>query len=695
LPTFFQANAANTDPNFRTDILMQNLGTAALFLGMLYLIVVFLVWRGVKRVFRETRTWDTLKIFCLALLIAPILRASGFIIHFMIHKVKSWEDKAPGADLVEDLIMNSLYIGPTVTYQFTYMMLICLWIEITLFSRDQFLIQHERYNCVWKCVWGTVTMLIVSALIFIFFWASSSGDNNLITGLYKSLWIMTFVTPCLAFMVWILLMIRFAGFPYLNDVWKQQGTRMFYVVCVWTGGQLIAGIMLTIWTYVQGPWMHSDSYVWFSLSVALTLVISEIIPLLYTADWQRMGFLLMAFINWRDLWLRDERHGLAHDPRLMDDPLRSTHPYSLTVVSPSVNTPKQHGSPNGDHSSTALLSTSSPISDGHSAHSTHRLSREQFRSTKLIKHHGKNGNVDFSALRIDHTLKIPPYIYGSSNALYSTHKVSLDCNVERTSNVNGKGKIADLHVVGLGDIDFCLKIFECDAIDSNTMLQGVCDNLMKLKKLDHDHLAIMYAVNLKLEKHSGLKRIEILTPWYSGGSLYDIILMSPKDTPFAMHVIKRMMLQIANFMDWLHSICKMAHGHLKSRNILFDDEMNVCVTDIGLIGLKKTMTVLCPECCFDGYWMDRDYFEGKAIGKECDVWAFGFILYELVAKQQPFEEEQIGYIKRCIVNNSDLPQMPDHCDSFLKDLVAQCWNPDRSKRPTFRNIVDQIQTQMS
>ena len=77
--------------------------------------------------------------------------------------------------------------------------------------------------------------------------------------------------------------------------------------------------------------MHVNDYIWFSLSVALTLLFSEIIPLIYTSDWQRMGYLLMAFMNWRDLWLRDERRGLAHDPRLIDDPVRKSgdgHPNS-------------------------------------------------------------------------------------------------------------------------------------------------------------------------------------------------------------------------------------------------------------------------------------------------------------------------------------------------------------------------------
>ena len=371
--------------------------------------------------------------------------------------------------------------------------------------------------------------------------------------------------------------------------------------------------------------------------------------------------------------------------------------------SPSINTPSYNNGADGDNLSTALLSSTSVFSDSNGHHHGHKgsstLSREEFNSNKMIQQNGKKGTINFRALRIDKSLDIPTYVYGpngSANALYSTHRASVQCDRREQINAENSGNIADLHAIDLDELEFCLKIFELDAIDSTSMLQGVYENLMKIKKLDHDNLAIIYAVNLNVDKHSGTKRVEILSPWYSGGSLYDVILMSPKDTPFAMHVIKRMVLQIALFMDWLHSKCQIVHGHLKSRNILFDTEFNVCVTDIGLSGLKNTMTILCPECCFDGYWMDREYFQGKSLKKKSDVWAFGFILYELVAKRQPFEGVQdINYIKKCIVNNSDMPQMPRHCDPFLSDLVKQCWNTQRSDRPTFRQIVDQIQTQMS
>ena len=219
---------------------------------MMYVIVVLLVWRGVKRVFRETQRWNTLKIFCLALLLVPMLRAATFIVHFLIYEGGVLGKKIKDDEFVKDVIMNSLYMIPTFIFMFTYMVLICIWIEITMFSRDQYLIQHDRYNRLWKCIWGIVISLIMSALIFVFIWTSYTENLDFLTGLYVSLWIMTFVIPVVAFCIWCLLVIRFAGFPYLNDVWKQQTVRMFRLVLVWTIGQLISGVMSAIWSEDEG-----------------------------------------------------------------------------------------------------------------------------------------------------------------------------------------------------------------------------------------------------------------------------------------------------------------------------------------------------------------------------------------------------------------------------------------------------------
>merc|ERR1712129_299595 len=125
---------------------------------------------------------------------------------------------------------------------------------------------------------------------------------------------------------------------------------------------------------------------------------------------------------------------------------------------------------------------------------------------------------------------------------------------------------------------------------------------------------------------------------------------------------------------------------------------NGCVTDGGLTPLKKTMTFLLPNCHFDGYWCDGAYFEGKALDASCDVWAFGFILFELVTKQTPFAEcSELSVIRKRILSGdeAEMPQLPPHCSTFLKGLVSKCWQPKREDRPSFAQIVQMIQNGMS
>ena len=76
------------------------------------------------------------------------------------------------------------------------------------------------------------------------------------------------------------------------------------------------------------------------------------------------------------------------------------------------------------------------------------------------------------------------------------------------------------------------------------------------------------------------------------------------------------------------------------------------------------------------------------------VW---FYLYELITKKQPFAEadNDINYIKKCITNNEDMPELPTHCSPFLAKLVKECWEPERENRPTFHQIIEMIRTQMS
>ncbi|ETO25435.1 hypothetical protein RFI_11703 [Reticulomyxa filosa] len=222
------------------------------------------------------------------------------------------------------------------------------------------------------------------------------------------------------------------------------------------------------------------------------------------------------------------------------------------------------------------------------------------------------------------------------------------------------------------NIEVCVKSYGFETAVPRSALEHIVQDIISRHRTYHKHLACLYAVRLVDRSAEKLGQqgyaIETLCKWYSKGSLYDIIVASPKHIPFAHKVIVRIALQLAQVLQYIHYHLGTCHGFLKSKNILFDDVMNVKLTDFGLIGLKQTMQVFMPKADFDGYWCDPAYFsDGLPLTPECDIWAYGFILYQLVTKKIPFAESTFEETKKAIVD-LQLPAIPVACPAFLRDV---------------------------
>ena len=78
--------------------------------------------------------------------------------------------------------------------------------------------------------------------------------------------------------------------------------------------------------------------------------------------------------------------------------------------------------------------------------------------------------------------------------------------------------------------------------------------------------------------------------------------------------------------------------------------------------------------------------------KLVDVYSFAMIIFELVTLQLPFndwEEPQIAVG----VPNGERPDIPPNCDSFIKQLILDCWQGEPTKRPDFRQILERLKSQ--
>jgi serine/threonine protein kinase len=89
---------------------------------------------------------------------------------------------------------------------------------------------------------------------------------------------------------------------------------------------------------------------------------------------------------------------------------------------------------------------------------------------------------------------------------------------------------------------------------------------------------------------------------------------------------------------------------------------------------------LAPECYDDQYsW-------------ESDVFSFGLILYELVTREPAFPKHlnQLAIVKLLIIDDKR-PTIPAFVLPAVKKLICQCWKRKVSRRPTFDQILDQLE----
>jgi hypothetical protein len=85
-----------------------------------------------------------------------------------------------------------------------------------------------------------------------------------------------------------------------------------------------------------------------------------------------------------------------------------------------------------------------------------------------------------------------------------------------------------------------------------------------------------------------------------------------------------------------------------------------------------------PEC-FDGTFRCAS-----------DVFAFGVILFELLARRPAFPEGLHPYQLAFRVIEGDRPEIPDSVAPPARALIADCWAQDPDERPMFEEIADRL-----
>ncbi|XP_035210323.1 serine/threonine-protein kinase A-Raf-like [Stegodyphus dumicola] len=194
-------------------------------------------------------------------------------------------------------------------------------------------------------------------------------------------------------------------------------------------------------------------------------------------------------------------------------------------------------------------------------------------------------------------------------------------------------------------------------------------------------------------------QLTIVTQWCEGSTLYKHLHVH--EHKFEMLELIDIARQTAQGMDYLHAK-NIIHRDLKSNNIfLHEDLTTVKIGDFGLATVKTRWSGSQQFHQPTGsiLWMAPEVIRMKDLNPysfQSDVYAFGIVLYELVAGQLPYShinnKDQILFMVGHGYLIPDLRNTRSDTPKALNRLIEDCIKFSRDERPLFRQILASLES---
>lgn len=147
--------------------------------------------------------------------------------------------------------------------------------------------------------------------------------------------------------------------------------------------------------------------------------------------------------------------------------------------------------------------------------------------------------------------------------------------------------------------------------------------------------------------------------------------------------------QVARGMRYLHAL-GMIHRDLKCANLLIDRHtQTVRICDFGLS--RFVNNTVMTACAGTPKWEAPECLDSTVYTTAADVYSFGMTLWEMATAEEPFPAvSNIFELKKLVCDKKKRPTLPAGLHPLLRELIRACWSATPKKRPTFAQIVQQL-----
>ncbi|TVU50977.1 hypothetical protein EJB05_02376 [Eragrostis curvula] len=178
----------------------------------------------------------------------------------------------------------------------------------------------------------------------------------------------------------------------------------------------------------------------------------------------------------------------------------------------------------------------------------------------------------------------------------------------------------------------------------------------------------------------------IITEYMSGGSLYDFV--HKQHNVLELPTLLKFAVDVCRGMCYLHER-GIIHRDLKTANLLMDKDQVVKVADFGVARFQDQGGIMTAET--GTYrWMAPEVINHQPYDNKADVFSFAIVLWELITSKIPYDtmtplQAAVG------VRQGLRPGLPRKAHPKLLDLMQRCWEADPSNRPTFPDILAELE----
>ncbi|MDH5606339.1 MAG: serine/threonine-protein kinase, partial [Anaerolineae bacterium] len=220
-----------------------------------------------------------------------------------------------------------------------------------------------------------------------------------------------------------------------------------------------------------------------------------------------------------------------------------------------------------------------------------------------------------------------------------------------------------------------IKVLESEIVNAQPeMIERFSREAELLRQLDHPNIVEMLDEGIV----DGCQYI--VMEYVEGGDLRAFLKSHPGG--LAQERVLRIAIEIADALTRTHHL-GVIHRDIKPGNILLDLEGKPRLTDFG-IAFQADKERLTKEGVIVGTvsYLSPEAIQGYSLDERADIWAFGVVLFEMLAGHPPFRGNTTWDVLSAILNEKlpDLAALREGVSADFVDLICRMLKKDRHER---------------